>query len=133
MMLNQTSDFESVDCMFQKFKPWAIRKVGTFPVPQGSFNYWIGRYCVEKDMLRTRENGFINGKLVFFQARIEYIGYNNMNRPQRELFKQRLDSMITKMNEESGPGINRCFLIAHDIFCWLNFRGIIIGDATKGA
>tara|TARA_B110000285_G_C15044259_1_gene573432 strand:- start:159 stop:407 length:249 start_codon:yes stop_codon:yes gene_type:complete len=33
MMLNQTSDFSEVNCMFQGFKPWVIAETGVFPIP----------------------------------------------------------------------------------------------------
>ena len=63
-----------------------------------TFDYWIAKYCVEEGIIRTRTNGFINGKLVFIQAQLEYLGYFNMERKDRELFKERLDNMIIKMN-----------------------------------
>jgi hypothetical protein len=63
-----------------------------------TFDYWIAKYCVEEGLLRARTNGFIDGKLVFVQAQFEYLGYFNLERRDRELFQERLDKMIIKIN-----------------------------------
>lgn len=125
--LESIKDFQNVFCPMSMFKTWfQSHHPRLWPCPQSLFHKYYAEFVFENGEFRTRRHGFINGKLVFMQINWRYQGYSNLKREERQALKDRVQSMVAKFNRESGPGANKGFMQAHDMWTWLNFRSILV-------
>lgn len=77
------------------------------------------------------KGGFIDGRLVFYQISFSYKGFNSLNEADRRAFMAKLEAKIKEINDKSGPTL-QCYLSSFDVFPWIRFNQIIVGDAQQG-
>lgn len=121
--------WEEFDCPAEELKAYLAGKGIRFPVPEKEFNYWMGRYYYEVQRLEYwRQAGFIEGKLVFYQMTFKYKGFALLDEAQRKAFRDKLEAFVDALNKKSGPSLH-CFLSTYDVWPWVRFNEIIVGDA----
>ena len=58
----------------------------------------------------------------------KYKGFNILDEKGRKAYRDKLESFVSNLNKESGPSLH-CFLSTSDVWPWLRFNEIIVGDA----
>ena len=54
-----------------------------------------------------------------------------MSEENRKEFRDKLEAFAARLNEESGPSF-QMFLSTQDVWPWVKFNEIIVGDAQQG-
>ena len=69
--------------------------------------------------------------MVFYQMTFRYKGFFILNEQDRKDFRDKLENFVSKSNEKSGPSL-QFFLSTYDVWPWVKFNEIIVGDAQQG-
>ena len=108
--LNNEPPFRGLRCIFNTFKKWVEEDQKLkYPVPEEDFDALIGEFYVQSGEMLEQYLGFIKGKLVFIRLVFEVPGFRNMDREESVALYDRIEALITSINEKSGPGLNKGF------------------------
>ena len=58
----------------------------------------------------------------------KYKGFYVLDEEKRKAFRDKLEAFTVRLNKESGPTF-QMFLSTGDVFPWVKFNEIIVGDA----
>ena len=104
-----------------------------FPVPEEDFHKLFIHFALETGWILYKDKfGFIDGKLVYLNAKVDKKEYMVMPFEGAQGVRDNLMKLVTDFNEKAPAGVNKAYLSAYDRFAWLHAKELFMSIAVQG-